>query len=234
MNRREHPLRLTQVAKFSYRRQADDPAPATSDLNLLRAAVQQCKACDLWRNATQAVLGEGPPGAIVMFVGEQPGDREDLAGHPFVGPAGLLLDRALEQAGIDRTEVFVTNVVKHFKWEPAERGKRRIHKKPRASEIHACRAWLDAELEAVHPEVLVCLGATAAQALLGKNFSVMRQRGQWIPSDLAPHVLATVHPSSLLRAPDEETRHLEMARFVEDLKHVAYLIDSLKRKRRAG
>lgn len=169
-----------------------------------------------------------------MLVGEQPGDREDLAGHPFVGPAGLMLDRALEQAGIDRSEVFVTNVVKHFKWEPAERGKRRIHKKPRGSEIAACRAWLDAELEAVHPEVVVCLGATAAQALLGKNFSVMRQRGQWVESGLAPHVLATVHPSSLLRAPDDETRHREMARFVEDLRHVADLIHSLKQKRKAG
>lgn len=169
-----------------------------------------------------------------MLVGEQPGDREDLAGQPFVGPAGLMLDRALEQAGIDRSEVFVTNVVKHFKWERAERGKRRIHKKPRASEIAACRAWLDAELEAVHPEVVVCLGATAAQALLGKNFSVMRQRGQWVDSPLAPHVLATVHPSSLLRAPDDETRHREMARFVEDLRHVSDLVYSLKQKRKAG
>jgi uracil-DNA glycosylase len=169
-----------------------------------------------------------------MLVGEQPGDREDLAGHPFVGPAGVMLDRALQQAGIDRSEVFVTNVVKHFKWEPAERGKRRIHKKPRASEIAACRAWLDAELEAVHPEVVVCLGATAAQALLGKNFSVMRQRGQWVQSPLAPHVLATVHPSSLLRAPDDETRHREMVRFVEDLRHVADLIHRLKHTRKVG
>jgi len=233
MNRRP-PRRLSEIPKFSPRLQPDDPAPPTTNLELLRAAAQQCKACDLWRNATQAVLGEGRRGATVMLVGEQPGDREDLAGHPFVGPAGLMLDRALEQAGIERSEVFVTNVVKHFKWEPAERGKRRIHKKPRVSEINACRAWLDAELEAVHPEVLVCLGATAAQALLGKTFSVMRQRGQWIASPLAPHVLATVHPSSLLRAPDDEARHREMARFVEDLRHVAQLIENLKRKRKAG
>lgn len=233
MNRRDTP-RLAEASKFPPRRKPEDPAPPTINLDVLRGAVQQCKACDLWKNATQAVLGEGPRGATVMFVGEQPGDREDLAGHPFVGPAGLMLDRALEQAGIDRGEVFVTNVVKHFKWEPAQRGKRRIHKKPRGSEIAACRAWLDAELEAVHPEVLVCLGATAAQALLGKSFSVMRQRGEWVESPLAPYVTATVHPSSLLRAPDEETRHREMGRFIEDLKHVADLIDSLKRKRKAG
>ena len=224
---------LTGVAKFSPRLGPEDPAPSTTDLNVLRAAVQQCKACDLWKNATQAVLGEGPRSATVMFVGEQPGDREDLAGHPFVGPAGLLFNRALEEAGLDRDEVFVTNVVKHFKWEPAERGKRRIHKKPRGSEITACRAWLDAELEAVRPEVLVCLGATAAQALMGKNFSVLRQRGQWVQSPIAPHMITTVHPSSLLRAPDDETRHREMARFVEDLRLVTRLIHSLQR-RRAG
>lgn len=222
---------LTEVARFSPRLKPDDPVPPTNDLNGLRAAVQQCKACDLWKNATQAVFGEGPRGATVLFVGEQPGDREDRAGHPFVGPAGLLLDRALEQAGIDRNEVFVTNVVKHFKWQPAERGKRRIHKKPRASEISACRPWLEAELEAVHPEVLVCLGATAAQALLGRNFSVLRQHGQWIDSPLATHVIATVHPSSLLRAPDDETRHKEMTRFVEDLKQVSELIGRMKRRK---
>lgn len=233
MNRRQKPL-LREVVAYPPRAKPDDPAPPTTDLDVLRSAVQQCKACDLWRNATQAVLGEGPRGASVMLVGEQPGDREDLVGHVFVGPAGLMLDRALEEAGIDRREVFVTNVVKHFKWEPAERGKRRIHKKPRGSEIAACRAWLDAELEAVHPEVLVCLGATAAQALLGKSFSVMRHRGKWVQSQLAPHVIATVHPSSLLRAPDDETRHREMVRFVEDLRHVAHLIDSLKQKLKAG
>ena len=159
-----------------------------------------CKACDLWKRGTQTVFGEGKSSAAVMMVGEQPGDQEDRAGRPFVGPAGRILDQALEEAGIDRAEVYVTNVVKHFKWSPAERGKRRIHKKPRDSEIHACRPWLDAELDAVRPKVLVCLGASAAQALLGKDFRVTRDRGKLIPSDLAPNVIATVHPSSILRA----------------------------------
>jgi len=154
-----------------------------------------------------------------MFVGEQPGDREDLEGRPFVGPAGRILDASLEKAGIDRREVYVTNVVKHFKWEP--RGKRRIHQKPNAVEIAACRPWLDAEIAVVRPQVLVCLGATAAQALLGRAFKVSRQRGVFVVSPLAPRVIATVHPSSLLRAPDDETRRLETARFVEDLKKVA-------------
>ncbi|MGA8762746.1 MAG: UdgX family uracil-DNA binding protein, partial [Candidatus Sulfotelmatobacter sp.] len=160
----------------------------------LRHAARDCKACDLWKNATQTVFGEGPQQASIMFVGEQPGDREDLAGHPFIGPAGKVLNEALLEAGIDRAEVYVTNVVKHFKWSPAERGKRRIHKKPRSSEIQACRPWLDAELASVRPQVLVCLGATAAQSLLGKDFSVSRQRGQLIVSTLAPKVVATVHP----------------------------------------
>jgi len=163
-----------------------------------------------------------------MFVGEQPGDQEDLAGHPFVGPAGRLLDEALIEAGINRDEVYVTNVVKHFKWSPAERGKRRIHKKPRYSEIHACRPWLDAELNAVKPQVLVCLGATAAQSLLGRDFSVTRQRGQLIQSELAPNVLATVHPSAILRAPDHDSRQLLMKEFVRDLIRVA---DTLKGKK---
>jgi uracil-DNA glycosylase family protein len=154
-----------------------------------------------------------------MFVGEQPGDAEDLAGHPFVGPAGKLLDRALVEAGIDRDTVYVTNVVKHFKWEP--RGKRRIHKKPNAAEIAACRPWLDTEVELVKPRVLVCLGATAAQALLGRQFRVTAHRGEFVPSPLAPIVLATVHPSSILRAPDDEARRLEMQLFIDDLKKVA-------------
>jgi DNA polymerase len=154
-----------------------------------------------------------------MFVGEQPGDREDLEGRPFVGPAGRILDSSLEKAGIDRSQVYVTNVVKHFKWEP--RGKRRIHQKPNSVEISACRPWLEAELALVRPDVLVCLGATAAQALLGRSFKVSRQRGQFVVSPLAPRVLATVHPSSLLRAPDDETRRRETARFVQDLKKVA-------------
>jgi len=159
-----------------------------------------------------------------MFVGEQPGDREDLAGRPFVGPAGKVLDKALEQVGIERNEVYVTNAVKHFKWEPQERGKRRIHKKPRYSEIAACRPWLDAEISAIKPDVLICLGATAAQALLGKQFSVLRERGKFVDSPLAPHIMATVHPSSILRARDEESRHQQMQDFIRDLGYVAALL----------
>lgn len=193
-------------------------------LSELRHDAAVCKNCDLWKNATQTVFGEGSPTAVIMFVGEQPGDREDVEGHPFVGPAGRLLDEALEQAGIDRSEVYVTNVVKHFKWVPAERGKRRIHKKPVSSEIAACRPWLEAELDVVKPKVLVCLGATAAQALLGKSFSVTRQRGQKVASPLAENVMATVHPSSILRAPDEDARHEQMRAFVRDLKNVARLV----------
>lgn len=159
-----------------------------------------------------------------MMVGEQPGDQEDLAGHPFVGPAGKLLDQALEEAGIDRAEVYVTNVVKHFKWAASERGKRRIHKKPRGDEIDACRPWLDSELRIVKPQVLVGLGATAAQALFGRQFRVSTQRGQWIESDLAPHATATVHPSSILRAPDDTARHAQMKEFIGDLKKIAKLL----------
>jgi DNA polymerase len=168
------------------------------------------------------VFGEGSVRARVVMVGEQPGHEEDLAGRPFVGPAGKLLDRALEQAGIDRRRVYVTNVVKHFKWEP--RGKRRIHARPSAGEIAACRPWLDAELELIKPEVLVCLGATAAQALLGRHFRVSKERGRFVPSPLAPHTLATVHPSAILRAPDDDARHAEMARFVEDLRKVGAVL----------
>src|SRR5712671_6816789 len=186
------------------------PIPSNPTLRTLRQAAAGCKACDLWKTGTQTVFGEGSSRATVMFVGEQPGDREDLAGRPFVGPAGKLLDEALAQVGIDRTNVYVTNVVKHFKWVPDERGKRRIHKKPRYSEINACRPWLDAELAVVKPQILVCLGATAAQALLGKDFSVSRRRGELVESGLAPYVMATVHPSSILRAGDHESRHLQM------------------------
>ncbi len=193
--------------------------PPHPSLALLRTEVQRCRACDLWEKATQAVFGEGTSRARVILVGEQPGDREDLAGKPFVGPAGALLDAALVEAGIDRKQTYVTNAVKHFKWEP--RGKRRIHKKPNSLEIAACRPWLDAEMEAVQPEVIVCLGATAAQALLGRSFRVTQQRGQLLPFDAAPHVLATVHPSSILRAPDEETRRREMKLFIQDLRVVA-------------
>jgi DNA polymerase len=193
--------------------------PPRPTLAVAREIAKDCKACDLYRRGTQTVFGEGPRRAEIMMVGEQPGDAEDLAGHPFVGPAGKLLDRALEEAGIDRAVVYVTNVVKHFKWEP--RGKRRIHAKPNAAEIGACRPWLDTEIALVRPQILVCLGATAAQALLGKGFKVSQQRGTPVESPLAPIVLATVHPSSILRARDEETRRTEMARFVEDLKVVS-------------
>ena len=195
-----------------------------SDLKSLAAAARTCKACDLWKNATQTVFGEGSPDARIVFVGEQPGDREDLSGRPFVGPAGRLLDEALEAAGIDRKLVYVTNAVKHFKWVPDARGKRRIHKKPSYSEIAACRPWLDSELSALKPDVLVCLGATAAQALLGEEFSVMRQRGRWIESPLARHVMATVHPSSILRAIDSESRETQKQLFVSDLAKVAQIM----------
>jgi uracil-DNA glycosylase len=190
----------------------------------LRVAARDCKACDLWKNATQTVFGEGRAKPKIMLVGEQPGDREDLAGHPFVGPAGRILNEALREAGIDRDKVYLTNVVKHFKWSPAERGKRRIHKKPRHSEINACRPWLDAELRAVRPQVLVCLGATAAQALLGSDFSVSRQRGEFVPSPLAPYVVATVHPSSILRAPDDGSRQFQMRQLASDLSKIAALV----------
>jgi DNA polymerase len=193
--------------------------PARPTLPKLRQIARGCRACDLWERGTQTVFGEGSSRARVMFVGEQPGDKEDLEGRPFVGPAGRILDASLEKAGINRKDVYVTNVVKHFKWEP--RGKRRIHQKPNSVEIGACRPWLDAELAVVKPRVLVCLGATAAQALLGRSFKVSRQRGVLVVSPLAPRVLATVHPSSILRAPDDETRRLEVERFVADLKKVA-------------
>jgi uracil-DNA glycosylase len=193
--------------------------PIRPTLSRVHAAATDCRACDLWKNATQTVFGEGPLNAALMLVGEQPGDAEDLSGHPFVGPAGKLLDRALTEAGIDRTAVYVTNVVKHFKWEP--RGKWRIHKKPRAGEIAACRPWLDVEIALVKPRAIVCLGATAAQALLGRAFKVTAHRGEFVNFPLAPLVLATVHPSSILRAPDDEARHREMQRFTADLRAVA-------------
>jgi len=197
--------------------------PTLKAVAALRDAARDCKACDLWKTGTQTVFGEGPSRAQIMFVGEQPGDQEDLAGRPFVGPAGKLLDQALEQAGVDRAKVYVTNVVKHFKWIAATRGKKRIHKKPRYSEINACRPWLDAELRVVKPQILVCLGSTAAQSLLGREFSVTRQRGQLIDSPLARFVMATVHPSSILRAPDDNARHMQMQAFVNDLQKVAAL-----------
>jgi uracil-DNA glycosylase len=185
-------------------------------LEQAREAAAGCKRCELWKLGTQTVFGEGSPDSELVLVGEQPGDKEDLEGRPFVGPAGRLLDEALELAGIDRGSAYVTNVVKHFKWEP--RGKRRIHQKPNAAEVAACRVWLDTELALIKPRVLVCLGATAAQALLGRQFRVSKQRGVPVDSDLAPVVMATVHPSAILRSDD---RDAEMARFVEDLKQVA-------------
>ncbi len=200
-------------------------SPATSrvsdqlTLPALREAAAGCRACDLYKTGTQTVFGEGAEQAQVMFVGEQPGDREDREGKPFVGPAGRVLDEALEEAGIDRRQVYITNAVKHFKWKP--QGKRRLHQKPNAAEINACRPWLDAEIAMVKPHLLVLLGATAAQALLGRDFRVSVQRGQLIERPGLPPVMATVHPSSILRAPDDETRALEMRAFVQDLKRVA-------------
>jgi DNA polymerase len=197
---------------------AADLIPPHPSLSALRAAAAECRACPLHAAATQTVFGEGPAHAALMLVGETPGDREDRTGRPFVGPAGLLLDRCLAQVGIERDEAYVTNVVKHFKWTP--RGKRRIHGKPNAREIRACKPWVEAEIGLIKPKVLVLLGATAAKALIGSDFLVSRERGRTIPSPLAPIVLATVHPSSLLRT-DEALRDAEIARFTEDLRTVA-------------
>jgi uracil-DNA glycosylase family protein len=201
---------------------AEEFFPKRKSLKAFREAAADCKACDLWEHGTQTVFGEGARHAEVVFVGEQPGNEEDLTGKPFVGPAGRLLNDALEEAGIDRAQTYVTNVVKHFKWEP--RGKRRIHKKPNAREITACRPWLEAEISLVKPKIIVCLGAAAAQALLGPQFRVSKQRGQFIESTLAPYIMATVHPSSILRAPDDETRHAEQRQFIDDLKKVARVL----------
>jgi len=190
--------------------------PNTSSLSALREAARACTACHLYKRATQTVFGEGPKRASIMLVGEQPGDYEDLAGKPFVGPAGQIMNRALEEAGIDRQEVYVTNAVKHFKWEP--RGKRRIHQKPNAREIAACRPWLEAELRTVKPKLVVLLGATAAQTIFGSSFRVTRERGKVLSSKFAPKIVATVHPSSLLRQPDEASREREYRNFVADLR----------------
>jgi len=190
--------------------------PDTTSWSVVREAAKDCEACHLYKRGTQTVFGEGPNRAAMMLIGEQPGDYEDVAGKPFVGPAGKIMDRALEEAGIDRSQVYVTNAVKHFKWEP--RGKRRIHQKPNSREIAACRPWLEAELRIVKPNLVVAMGATAAQAIFGPGFRVTRERGKVLSSKLAPRVLATVHPSSLLRQPDEESREREYKHFVADLR----------------
>jgi uracil-DNA glycosylase len=193
--------------------------PATRSLQELREAAAGCTACPLYRNATQTVFGEGPRDAEIVLIGEQPGDQEDLAGHPFVGPAGQLLNRALEEAGIARARCYVTNAVKHFKWEP--RGKRRLHVSPSARDIAACKPWLESELAALRPKTIVCLGATAAKTVLGPAIRVLKDRGHFFPSPYAERTLVTVHPSSLLRAPDEESRLRNYALFVADLRVVA-------------
>lgn len=217
-----HPLCMRKPLETS----AADFLPTSRALPVLEKASKSCRGCELWKKGTQTVFGAGASRAEVMLVGEQPGDKEDLSGKPFVGPAGALLDKALVAARIDREKVYVTNAVKHFNWEP--RGKRRIHKKPNAMHIAACRPWLDAEIEAVKPRVVVCLGATAAQALLGRTFKVTQRRGELISSNIAPYLLATVHPSSILRAPDEESRHEEMARFIDDLRTVSHALEKKK------
>jgi DNA polymerase len=199
--------------------------PPSKSLAVLEGAARRCRACPLWERATQTVFGEGPAHASMLLVGEQPGDQEDRAGQPFVGPAGRLLSEALEAAGIDRRQTYVTNAVKHFKWVAAgERGKRRIHDKPNRREVLACRPWLMAEIEAVAPEVIVCLGATAAQSLLGAAFRVTQQRGKPVPSPLQARVVATVHPSSILRARDEASRGREMRALITDLRAAAALL----------
>jgi len=205
------------------RAEAHPPAesflPARPSLAALARAAQACTACDLYRNATQAVLGAGPRQAAIFFVGEQPGDQEDLAGLPFVGPAGRVLDEGLAAAGIPRAEVFVTNAVKHFKWEP--RGKRRLHQKPTLGEVRACRPWLEAELALVKPQIVVCLGATAAQSLMGPAFRITRDRGRFFESPWAPCLTATLHPSAILRMPDEAKRREARESFAADLRRVA-------------
>ena len=203
--------------------------PARPTIPNLRSAAADCRGCDLWKRATQTVFGEGATRASVILVGEQPGDKEDLAGHPFVGPAGRILDEALAAAGINKRDVYITNAVKHFNWSPDGRGKRRIHKKPRYSEIHACRPWLDAEISATRPHIVICLGATAAQALLGRDFSVTRRRGEFVRSSLAPRVMATVHPSSILRAPNDQARREQKEAFIYDLRLAARELASLSK-----
>lgn len=206
---------------------ASEFIPEHATPRALREAVQCCRGCDLYARATQAVFGEGPYAAGIMLIGEQPGDEEDQKGHPFVGPSGKLLDRALADAGIDRSAIYVTNAVKHFKFE--ERGKRRLHKKPSGLEIRACRPWLEAEINLIQPRIIVCLGATAAQSIFGSTYRLTKERGQFVQNSWAPHVTSTVHPSAILRAPDEEQRHAEYAKFVADLKKVQRVWKSLRK-----
>jgi DNA polymerase len=215
---------LTQISPGS----AAAFLPRRRDLNSLRDAARACRGCPLYEHATQTVFGAGSPGARLILVGEQPGDCEDIEGKPFVGPAGLLLDQCLTEAGIARHDAYVTNAVKHFKWEP--RGKRRIHKKPAIREIAACRPWLDAEMEEIQPEMIVCLGATAAQALLGKSFRVTVDRGKLLHQPNRPPILATVHPSSILRSPDDKSRQEARAAFIRDLKHAAAYLRNHRRR----
>jgi DNA polymerase len=205
---------------------------ADATLERLRRQAAGCRNCDLWQNATQTVFGAGSAGADVVFVGEQPGDVEDRTGKPFVGPAGKLLDRALAEAGIDRRKVYVTNAVKHFRWEA--RGKRRIHKKPNTRQIQACHPWLEDELSVIAPKLVVALGATAAQSMLGAQFRLTKHRGEVITKEGLPPVTATVHPSSILRAQDDESRHEEFERFVDDLRHAMSGVTSTDASRKAG
>jgi DNA polymerase len=209
---------------------ADEYLPARLNLKSMRDAVQHCRGCDLYKNATQAVFGEGPRSARLILLGEVPGDEEDKQGHPFVGPAGRLLDDALDDAGIGRDVVYVTNAVKHFRWEP--RGKRRLHKKPSARQIEACKPWLHAEILVVKPEGIVCLGATAAQTMLGRQFRITKQRGEFFQGDDARWLMATYHPSAILRAPEKEDRDQMRSEFVQDLQRAAERLKSSPRKRR--
>ena len=217
----KRPARATAAKQVVATGSAADFIPPDPTLPKLRAAAMTCRGCHLWTLGTQTVFGEGPKRARVMIVGEQPGDQEDRAGHPFVGPSGKLLDRALDEAGIDRGEVYVTNAVKHFKWERGEKSARRIHKKPNDAEIRACHPWLEEEIRLVKPEVVVCLGATAAQAIMGKSFKVTKERGRAVKAPSGGTVIATVHPSSVLRAPDADARAQAEKDFFADLKKVA-------------
>ncbi|MGA2880705.1 MAG: UdgX family uracil-DNA binding protein [Bryobacteraceae bacterium] len=213
------------MSRTASSRSAADYIPEHAGLRTLREAAQTCRGCDLYAHATQAVFGEGPKSAEIVLIGEQPGDEEDRQGHPFVGPSGKLLDRALVAAEIDRSLVYVTNAVKHFKFE--ERGKRRLHKKPNGLEIRACRPWLEAEIHLLQPQIIVCLGATAAQTIFGSTYRLTKERGKFVQNAWARYVTSTVHPSAILRAPDEEQRHMEYERFVGDLKKVHHLWKTL-------